>query len=223
MRNAQAFENITPEALESSFPAVLDAVQYLHNPPQTALVMITDLLKRHGAGVVSVMRHTLERSSPDVFPPDSLPNLYGELQRQVVLPAVAPVRKIQAEDTTKMLVVRIDERKRSVVIADCVELRKSSAVELLILLAKDWLSAAGQGLDPLDHPFVTAAKLAARFGIDGDAAVRQKVSRARSELRRKFESAGLDGTNGEELIENIPWHGYRLRPDRVVVRAIKDI
>lgn len=222
VRNAQVFEHITPGALESSCPAVLDAVQYLHNPPQTALEMITELLKRHGAGVMSVMRNTLERKSPDVFPPESLPNLYGELQRKVVLPAVAPVPTAQPEDTTEVLVVRIDEKKRRVVIADCVELRKSSAAELLILLANEWLSAAGQGLDPLDHPFVTAARLAGSCGIDGDAAVRQKVSRARRELRRKYESAGLDGTNGEELIENIPWHGYRLRPERVVVRAVKD-
>lgn len=40
VRNAQAFEYMTPEDLERSLPAVLDAVMHVQQPPETALDMI---------------------------------------------------------------------------------------------------------------------------------------------------------------------------------------
>jgi len=47
------------------------------------------------------------------------------------------------------------------------------------------------------------------------------VSRARTYLVQRFASSGLDEALGVELIENIPWQGYRLAPDRVTVRQIE--
>jgi hypothetical protein len=58
--------------------------------------------------------------------------------------------------------------------------------------------------------------------LEGEAAVRQSVSRTRTLLGTKFASAGLDPEEGKNLVENIPWSGYRLRPDRVRVRYVAD-
>ncbi|PSL17907.1 queuosine biosynthesis protein QueC [Shimia abyssi] len=88
LRNAVFFENATPDALTRSFPVVLDAVNHLDSPPDTAMSMIADLLNRHGKAVTSVMRRTLESKSPGEFPEQSLPRLYGEMQSALPLPFV---------------------------------------------------------------------------------------------------------------------------------------
>ena len=88
VRNAVLLENATPDALIRNFPVVLDAVNHLDNPQDTALSMIADLLNRHGKAVTSVMRQTLESKSPGEFPEQSLPRLYGEMQSGLAFPAV---------------------------------------------------------------------------------------------------------------------------------------
>jgi DNA-binding winged helix-turn-helix (wHTH) protein len=55
-----------------------------------------------------------------------------------------------------------------------------------------------------------------------DEGLRKRVNRSRSDLRKRFESADLDSNVGDGLIENIPWQGYRLRPDFVDVRIKRD-
>ncbi len=61
LRNAQAFEHMTPAEFERCFPAILDAVNHLDQPPRTAISMISARLNRHGAGVSGVFRETLAR------------------------------------------------------------------------------------------------------------------------------------------------------------------
>jgi DNA-binding winged helix-turn-helix (wHTH) protein len=53
--------------------------------------------------------------------------------------------------------------------------------------------------------------------LASDESLRKRVNRSRSDLRKRFDSAGLDPDVGDDLIENIPWQGYRLRPDLVDV------
>lgn len=100
---------------------------------------------------------------------------------------------------------------------------KGAGFNLLNALATEFLKGAGQGLDLLDHPTLDAGKLALRTGLQDEAAVRQNVSRTRTLLASKFASAGLDPEDGRDLIEIIPWNGYRLRPDRVRVCRSTDI
>lgn len=222
MRNAEAFTHMTPADLERAFPAVLDAVGYLGHPPETGLSMITDLLRRHGASVMEVI-HGCTRSQPSsVFPEGSLPRLYGDAQRERSLPRIeVESARLEPRDSSVVLVVIEPERER-VEIDGGVELRKTAAARLLITLAKEWLKGAGGGLDPLDFPCIKADQLAKTLNYQGDDMVRQAVKRARKDLRSRFVSAGWDGQCGEDLIENVPWHGYRLAPDRVQVRRTKD-
>lgn len=222
MRNAEAFAHMTPGDLERTFPAVLDAVGHLGHPPETGLSMITDLLRRHGASVMEVV-HDCTRSRPaSEFPDGSLPRLYGDAQRERTLPGVQ-VEPISPERQEKSVVrMVIDPDRGHVRLDGIVELRKTAAARLIITLAKNWLKGAGAGLDPLDFPCIQADQLAKMLNYQGDDMVRQAVSRARRDLQRRLESAGRDGKLGEDLIENVPWHGYRLAPDRVQVRMEKD-
>lgn len=91
----------------------------------------------------------------------------------------------------------------------------------MILLAEAWLRNAGAGRDPLDFTFLNADRLANDLGLASTEAVRQSINRTRGVLRRKFASAGRDGEHGAGIIENLPWQGYRLAPDKVTVRVKK--
>lgn len=218
LRNAQAFEHISPEDLERHFPAVLDAVTHLQQPPATALQLIRDLLARHGAGVADAMREILRCRAPGDFPESSLPRLYGEVQRQIalpILPSVAPERTEQ-----DVFRVEIDPQKRHVGIGSHISMDRTATADLLIALAEGWLVGAGQGLGAMDFPCASAHDLAKRLGLEGDEAVRRRVLNARKLLKKKFQSAGLEPTQGADLIENVPWHGYRLAPERVTVRRV---
>lgn len=221
VRNAHAFENISPADLERAFPAVLDAVSHLDNPPETGLAMISRLLNRHGASVSSVMRDTLRNRNSESFPDGSLPKLYGDAQRTAALPGLGgPIEK-EKEPSLKTLLLEVDEQKKQIRIDERITIQGKSTVELLIELSKLWLDGAGQGLDLLDYPCSSASHLAKRLGLASEETFRKRINRARTLLKNKFSSSGLDPVLGENLIENIPWSGYRLSPDLVTVRRSK--
>ncbi|WP_135507208.1 7-cyano-7-deazaguanine synthase [Roseovarius aestuariivivens] len=222
LRSAQTFEHISPDTLERSFPAVLDAVDQLDKPPNTALEMISQLLKRHGEGVCSVMREANRTTRLGDYPPDSLPRLYGELQRGAVFPPSVPISTAQSLKNREPILMEIDDARRFVLIAKRVELRKSAAADLLILLAKSWLESSGEGKDPLDYTLISAVIISLRLGVEGGEAVRKRINRTRSDLKKKFISADLGVEDAEALIENIPGQGYRLNPEGVIVRVRSD-
>lgn len=222
MRNAHGYEFITPVELEQHFPEVLRAVEYLNGPSDTAMSRVTDLLKRHGISVTSVMRNTMKNKSPDQFPENSLPNLYGDSQRSVAFSGSAIVLTERIDESqTQALELIFDRKRKSVVIDNAIDLG-GATYHLLLVLADEHLSAAGKGLAPLDYPPMYAGQLCEVLGLETEEAVRRRISRARSTLGNKFTSAGKDANLGKDLIENLPGKGYRLAPDKVVVRMKLD-
>jgi len=222
VRNAYAFEHIAEADLESAFPAVLNAVCYLDHPPETGLEMITQLLRRHGSAVSEVMREIFVNRSASDFPEGSLPRLYGDAHRALTLPTIeAHPYSYDAAVPTKVR-IEIDEERQLVDLDGIVTLQASATSRLLIALAKVWLESAGKGLEPLDYKLVPAGELASALSYDSEEGLRQAVTRARGQLHKKLESAGRDGERGAAIIENIPWQGYRLASDRVLVRQRGD-
>lgn len=218
LRNALAFEHMRPTDLECAFPAVLDAVNHLDKPATTAIEMIASLLNRHGAGVARVMRQTLSNNVGESFPQGSLPRLFGDVQRPVILPTVQTPATLPMAGEQETLVMQIGKSDGAVSFDPAVALRSRATAALLTVLAEEWLAGAGEGLPPLDYPLIRAQDLAQRLGLGGEEAVRRRVNRARKQLEAAFDSAGLDPDLGGRLIENLPWHGYRLTPDMVTVR-----
>ncbi len=221
VRNARAYEHMSPEHLVQTFPAVLDAVNYLDQPADTALTLITKLLNRHGASVARVMRETLGNRDLENFPEASLPQLFGDEERRATLPGIPVPTPEIAETSAQAMMLEIDEQRNLFRIDGKIDLGKSASSELLIELAKEWLEGAGQGLDPLDYPLVSANVLMRRIGVGSEETVRRRVNRARRLLMGRFASAGMSEDLAENMIENVPWHGYRLTPDLVTVRRMK--
>ncbi len=221
VRNAQIYEHLTPDLLERSTPAVLDAISHLDHPPETALTMIADLLKRHGRSVTDVMRETVKTKPADAYPDQSLPKLYGEIQQEAVVPSLILSDGLPDEDEHVFL-LEIDELRRQVIFDRSIVVEKPATAELLIVLAKLWLKGAGEGMDLFEYPCTQANKLAPMLGLESEEALRKRIGRARVHLPKILGSAGFDEDIGDILIENIRWHGYRLAPDRVTVRIRKD-
>ncbi|WP_420857880.1 7-cyano-7-deazaguanine synthase [Marivivens marinus] len=220
LRSAQAYEHVTPSELERALPSVVSAVAHLEQPPETALEMITRLLKRHGTGVSDVMRATLKAKDAEDFPDGSLPKLYGEAQRPSLLPHI-PVPSPPDSESAKLTVMEVNAQRRRVVIDDRIFVERNATADLLIVLADKWLEGAGQGKAPLDYPFARSAFLAEALKLESDEAVRQRVNRAKLELKKKMASSGRDAQEADAIIENQPWEGYRLNPDRITVRKAK--
>ena len=220
VRNAHGYEMMTGADLMTHYPAILNAVDHTGEPPDTALTRIAGLLQRHGRSITAVMRAALANRRPDQFPADSLPNLYGVMQRAQVLP-MSPVAS-SSPDKEEVIepVDLVFDRKRKLVVINNVITIKGAAYGLLAGLADAHLAGAGQGLDLLDYPTISAGKLAEKLELTDDAALRQSVRRSRKHLGAKFASAGFASEAGEALIENLPWRGYRLNPERVKVRML---
>lgn len=220
VRSAFAYEAINESELVAHFPAVLNAVESLGEPPDTALKRIVDLLKRHGSSVATVMRDEMSSTRLEPAPSNSLPDLYGAAQRGQLFTSL-PVSPEQHNELEQVFDIVIDKKRKALRINDAIQI-KGAGFNLLNTLATAFLQGAGQGLELLDFPTLDAGKLAVGAGLQDDAALRQSVSRTRTLLGVKFDSAGLNPEDGKNLIENIPWSGYRLRPDRVRVRYLAD-
>jgi hypothetical protein len=220
VRSAAAYEVMTAPDLVTHYPVILNAVEHLGEPPETALKRIAALLERHGRAVTAVMRKETATRSPREFPVDSLPYLYGDVQRAQVLPVPQAIRSgdDQSGREQKYNLV-FDRAGKKLVINDTVSII-GSTYRLMECLAQEHLSGAGKGLDLLDYPTLGAGKLAERLGLQAEGALRQSVNRSRSLLAKKFASAGMNSEDGKAKIENISWSGYRLRPERVVVRMV---
>ncbi len=181
---------------------------------------IVDLLKRHGSSVATVMRDEMLSTRLEPAPSNSLPDLYGVAQRGQLFTSL-PVSPEQHNELEHVFDIVIDKKRKALRINDAIQIT-GAGFNLLNALAREFLQGAGQGLDPLDFPTLNAGKLAVGAGLQDEAAVRQSVSRTRKLLGTKFASAELDPEEGKNLIESLPWSGYRLQPDRVRVRYRAD-
>ncbi|MCC3306223.1 7-cyano-7-deazaguanine synthase [Sneathiella sp. HT1-7] len=221
VRNALGYDVMSPHQLERHFPEVLSAIKYLDESPDVALMRLSDLLKRHGAGVIKIMKDIKSTSHPDDFPSDSLPSMFGELQQEqvTILFGIASSENVKIMPLEPLQLV-FDGKRKTLTINEMVELR-GAAYQLLSVLAEKHLEAAGQGLNLLDYPAIPALSLRKKLGLSSEEAVRQNVKRARNRLAKKFLSAGLNSEHGKILVENLPWHGYRLNPEqtRVFMRS----
>jgi hypothetical protein len=219
VRNARFFEMATSDNLVKEFPAVVDAISHLGEPPGTALKKITGLLQRHGAAVSRAMRRELETRGSHEWPSSTLPRLYSEdesARLRRVLPESTAVASIPVE---RKVVIIFDRTRQSVSLSDCVEVRTGATHNLLWVLAEKHLEASGQGLDLLDYPATSAQELTDILGYAEEGNARQLISRARSELAKRFGAAELDADIGRRVIENVPGQGYRLDPDLAEVRV----
>ncbi|MEH6527398.1 MAG: 7-cyano-7-deazaguanine synthase [Sneathiella sp.] len=217
VRSALAFDTLSSIQLEQDFPTVFAVIQYLDEKPGTALELISNLLKRHGAGIISVMNKFADRDEPDAFSVNSLPSLYGDIKRKQGRELFSPtIAESTIEIPLEQLRLRFDIKRKILLIDDKVEVTDAS-YRLLLELANINRKAAGQGKELLDYPAISSFNLCKRLNLASEETVRRSIKRTRDNLNRKCLSAGMAPGHGSELIENLLGKGYRLKPDLVEV------
>lgn len=219
LRNAIHAEVITPALLLASHPEITAAITHVDEPTAPALDRIVSLFNRHGRAVAEVIRSATAQRPVSDFPPGSLPNLFGDIQRAQLSATVQTSAEPSREPAGPGSVTLVfDDERRRLRVEDRIDIGPGAVYRLLRALAEGHLAAAGMGLDPFDYPLMTARKLAEELGVASDEHVRKYIRRTRGLLAKRFASAELDEDLGRALIDNVPWHGYRLDPGLVVVR-----
>ncbi len=89
--------------------------------------------------------------------------------------------------------------------------------ELLDVLRATFVADLDARRDPAAFTFVTTQALTKRFGISAEA-LRRRILRARQRVQRDLERHLHRTTAEDDVIESVPWKGYRLNP--LVVRVV---
>ncbi len=99
---------------------------------------------------------------------------------------------------------------------------KGANARSLLVLAASHQEAVHNGRAPENFPFILAAKLSGEIGCDEET-LRKRVHRCRKRIAQMASKVGDPAPSDEAVIENIPWHGYRLNPDRVRIVMMSEV
>ena len=95
--------------------------------------------------------------------------------------------------------------------------------ELLIALSEPFLTAMHDGIAPERYPFVETAKFMSQTKCDTEETLRKRVYRVRTRISEMASAAGDPRPSLDAVIENLQWHGYRLKPDRIRIVAASQL
>lgn len=198
VRQARAYRAMFPAQLLRHHPEVARALDREGLAPEEALKQTCDLLNRHGRGVTEIMEAALERRPARS---DSLVALYTSIDLDPGSP-----QPVEPQAPTKVL-LEIDTKAKKARI-DGHAILQGTKFTTLEALAAAHLNSLGEGRVPEEFELLSVRQLCSMWKIDEESSVRRRIKALRSSL----------GDRGEALIESLPWHGYRLAPERVVVR-----
>lgn len=205
VRNARRVRGLTTSELVQAFPEVSRALQSLDLEPALAHGQIADLLRRHGKAVTSVMENALEHTER---PEGSLLALYAAPDEvlhseRVEQPVPAPFH----------LMIEIDEKRARARLNGVLDVQ-NTPFATLATFAEAHLRSLGLGRVPEEFELLKARDLRKSWNLTEDSGVRRRITRLRRLLVESF------GEDAEEVLENLSWHGYRLRPEAVTIAKV---
>jgi hypothetical protein len=217
VRTATRIEQMTEAAFFESFGELFRAVNYLDEPSAAAGRKLLDLHKRHAANVCEVIDRAIgEHASAlrlDQLPESCLVRLAlpraGKAAREQSLARAA--RGTERPDIQTELRIAFDSARRQVLLDNAAAL-KGASYELLNALRPCYERAQRDGLLPEAYPYTSAGKLAEALNLD-QPTLRKRLDRLRKAL-------AAFGFGPDELIENLPWRGYRISPQVRIVAAV---
>ena len=203
---------------------VLRALSYLAPVSVTdAATRLHQLHRRHGQAVRAVIAR--EAATDDPFtarlhlPENCLLGLViGSLsadiacvdQVELAPPAAVLARQRDIRVVTRPISFAIDHAASVVVFAEGGKLTGVSA-KLFIALMPNFQAGQKAASGPNGFVYIKGNVLAGQLAIDGQA-LRQRVRRARTQLRQLFAARSGVVIEDDDVIETTDWSGYRLNP-----------
>lgn len=87
----------------------------------------------------------------------------------------------------------------------------------------DEITGVGDELAPEHYPFTETPDLLRWLKCDREETLRRRVLRCRNKITELATNAGDPPPSTDAVIENSPWHGYRLNPDRIRIVTITEL
>lgn len=206
VRNARAWRAVTPMSLIEKHPEVTRVLAGLDVETKQGLKMVARLCSRHGQGVTEVMEQAI-RNLPEDIPVDSLAALYAADDWTPPRSSLAA-----SEPKPKPFLIEVDKERKAARLGGTLTVRAATYATLAPLVEVH-LANLGTGRAPEDFTPIKACELMDIWELADEDSARRRILR----LRRVFDAEGLDG---DALIENLPWKGYRLNPEAVIVRRV---
>jgi 7-cyano-7-deazaguanine synthase in queuosine biosynthesis len=237
LRHARQLRALLPTDFMIRFGEASRALQFFDEPPAAVARRIYELHRRHGETVSAVMDQELitaltagglSDAHPDCLLRLAGPDVFGQSQ-----PAgIAPVRSAASslptsEQASAAFRQNTSPRRIRLNVVDAVGkieivgLGSVTGVSAMVFvtLAERYLEAAGEGRELADYPLLRTVDLVDRWRLSGEEVVRRRIARARRKLAEMAVASGWPESDVAEIIENLPWKGYRLNP--FLIRVFK--
>ena len=221
--HALKLSSMSEQAFFSTFGQIFRILPHLPGTPEENARKLYELHRRHGQIVQEVVSQELRHHATLVQSlslPDTsllmlmqsasvrLPELLDQTETE------APASEQAARDTrptvARPLVFAIDEERKRVLFRGSIEV-KGAGFEIVRELVREFEEDINAGRPKEEFRFVLADTLSKRLKIDGQG-LRQRITRLRRDLERKFLEALDVQLDTNDVIENDPWRGYRLNP-----------
>jgi 7-cyano-7-deazaguanine synthase in queuosine biosynthesis len=226
VRSASRIRQMEDVAFFAYYGEASRVVEHFAEPADMVSERILDLHRRHASSICRVFDEAISRHASALregsMPADCLLSLivsrYGASSTYP-----APSREFEHVPTIGPGIrMAVDEKKKRVVFDGWGEVRGKNA-ELLIALAAPFREATRKELAPENFPFIKAASLRLQINCPNEQTFRRRILRCRKSIDDLAMAAGGPLLPIEAVIENSPWHGYRLNPDRVRIVALPEL
>ena len=226
VRSATRIKQMNDEAFFAHFGEASRAVAYFPETADEVGRRIHDLHRRHADGVCRVFDDWVG-SHPSALREGSLPStcLVALVVGQNGENPSAPGPSVPVEEGTRTapnVRLAIDEERNRVTFERWGVISGAGAA-LIIALAGPFRAAVRDERAPEHYPFTKTTDLLRRLDCDSDEALRHRIERLRKKITRRAKSLGCPVPAMSAVIENVPWHGYRLNPDSVRIVAPRDL
>ena len=226
VRSASMVYRMEDTAFFARYGEASRVVRHFSKPADVVAERIFDLYRRHASAVCRVFDDAIASHAEALrqgdLPADSLlPLVVGQHQ-------AGASYHVPSEMPEQLAVVRveiriaIDEEGQRVVFDGWGEVKGVGAA-LIIALMAPFRRAMLDGLSPERYPFTESRELCRKTGCDNEETLRRRVLRCRNHIKKLAKAAGDPPPLIESVIENIPWHGYRLNPEQVRMVALTEV
>jgi 7-cyano-7-deazaguanine synthase in queuosine biosynthesis len=226
VRMASDINQMTDVAFFSHYGETSQIVGFFHESADTVGRRIFDLYRRHAATICRVFDAAIASHASKLregsLPADCL--LFLRVSQREGGSVYPIPRSIPGPPATPGPEIRmaIDRERNRIVLHRWGELTGVSA-SLIIALAEPFRRAVRGELTQENYPYTDAATLMQQTKCGTDATLRRRVLRCRNQIGELAESGGDPPPSLDAVIENSPWHGYRLNPDRVRFLALSEL